>query len=328
MRAPLPIVGAGSVGLVLGARLARAGRAVRFHVRDAAAAHALRAGGVTVEDPATGAAWRAAVDARTGPPAGADGPVLVCVREPDTAAVADALAAASPAALPVNVQNGVDGDGALARRFPRVIGAVWRATCTRVAPDRVRALDPARLVVGAHPEGGGSDVEALAAVLRAAGFDVGVSTRIGEDRWLKLCANLLSAPNALVRRGEHASEAFVAGKTRLLEEARAALRAAGVTARSCDGRDRSLDDEIAWQRGALARGDAARPLPLYNGVWRALREDLPLEADAWHERIVALAARHGVPAPCNARVLAALRRAAAERRGPESCGVEELLGPP
>jgi 2-dehydropantoate 2-reductase len=253
--------------------------------------------------------------------------VWLCVRRPDTEALANALAAASPAALPVNVQNGVDGDAILARRFPRVLGAVIRLPCTRVAPNRVRTLGAGRLIVGAHPAGGGADAEQAAAAARAAGFDAAVSPRIAEDRWLKLCVNLLSTPNALVRPGEHETRAFVEGKARLLEEARAVLAAAGIAARSCDGRDRSLDEEIAWQRGALARGDAARKLPLYNSVWQALRHGLPLETDDYHRRIVALGERHRIATTVNARVLAALLRARAEGLGPESLGAQELLAP-
>jgi 2-dehydropantoate 2-reductase len=324
---PIAIVGAGAVGLALGARLARAGRAVRFHVRAEAAARALRGEGVRVEDPATGASWQAAVEARVGPPAGAAGPVFLCVRRPDTEALAGALAAASPAAVPVNVQNGVDGDAVLAARFPLVVGAVWRLPCTRIAANRVRTIGAGRIVVGAHPEGAGPEAEAVAALLREAGFDVGVAARLAEDRWLKLCVNLMSTPNALVRPAEHATRAFVEGKARLLEEARSVLRAAGVAARSCDGRDRSLDEEIAWVRGGLARGDAARPLPLYNSVWQALRDGLPLETDDYHRRIAALGAAHGIATPGNERVLAGLLRARAERLGPECFGAAELLGP-
>src|SRR5690606_21982933 len=127
-------------------------------------------------------------------------------------------------------------------------------------------------------------------------------------------------------QAEHATPAFVACKTRLLEEAAAVLGAAGIRAASCDGRDRSLADEIAWQRGALARGDAARRLPLYNGVWQELRHGLPIEADSYHERVIALGDEHGIETPVNARVLAALRRARAERLGPESVPAVELLG--
>jgi 2-dehydropantoate 2-reductase len=321
----IAILGAGSVGLVLGARLARAGRTVRFHVRREEAARALREGGVVVEDPASGGYWRAAVEAEPGPPRAA-GPVFVCVRGPDNEAVAASLAAVAPAAVPVNVQNGVAGDAVFARRFTRVIGAVWRAPCTRVEPNRVRTLRDPRVILGLHPAGEGPDVESLADLLRGAGLDVGVSRRIAEDRWLKLCVNLTSSPNALVRQDEHASAAFVEIKVRLLEEARMVLAAAGIAARSCDGRDRSLDAEIEWHRGSLAQGEAARRMPLYNSTWSALAHGLPLETDEYHRTVCMLGGRHGIATPVNARVLEALERAREGKLGPECYGAEELAG--
>ena len=98
----------------------------------------------------------------------------------------------------------------------------------------------------------------------------------------------MSTPNALVRRDDHETRAFTEGKARLLEEARDALAAAGIAAHSCDGRDRSLDEEIAFQRAALARGVAARKLPLYNSLWQGLARGAALEVDAYHRRILAL----------------------------------------
>jgi 2-dehydropantoate 2-reductase len=320
------IVGAGSIGLALGARLARAGHSVRFVVRSENAARAIRDQGVTVEDPASGESWRARADACTELPAGEAGVVLLCVRTPDTGAAAGALARSAPHATLVNVQNGVEGDAIAARHFRRVLGAVIRHPCMRLAPNRVRALGAGRIAIGAHPSGGGSDVDAIAAALRGAGYDVGVSQRIGDDRWLKLCFNLMSTPNALVRPAEHATRAFTEGKARLLEEARDALAAAGTAARSCDGRDRSLDQEIAFQRSALERGEAARALPIYNSLWVALSSGAPLEADAYHRAIIALGARHGVATPTNERVLRGLERALREQLGPESFAAAELLG--
>jgi 2-dehydropantoate 2-reductase len=321
----LTVVGAGSIGLVLAARLARAGEAVRVCTRRADDARAIAEAGITVEEPDRGEVWRVRVASQTGPPEGERGPVLLCVRGPDTEAAGAALAAASPAATPVNVQNGVEGDALLAVRFERVLGAVIRQTCTRVAADRVRAQSGGRIVLGLHPRGTDPEAERLAGRLRAAGYDVAVSSGIVEDRWLKLCVNLTSTPNALVRPAEHETRAFVEAKARLLEEARDVLAAAGITARSCDGRDRSLDEEIVHQRRALERGHAARRLPLYNSVWQSLRRGGALEAEAWHRTLLDLGARHGVPTPCNARALELLLRAARDERGPECCGAEELL---
>jgi 2-dehydropantoate 2-reductase len=324
------VVGAGSVGLALGARLTRGGCRVRLVTRDAEAARILDRDGIHVEDPASHERWNTAVEAVAGIEnadlSASDLPVLICVRATETTSVADRLAACAPSAAVVSVQNGVDNDELLAGHFESVIGAVWRQTCTRVAPNRVRFTGQGRVVIGLHPRGTAPAVERLASDLRRAGYDVGISSCIAEDRWLKLCVNLMSAPNALIRREDHTTRAFVEVKARLLEEAQAVLAAAGVQARSCDGRDRSLGEEIRHQRGALKRGTSARAIPLYNQVWTSLSGDAPLEADGYHEQILSLARLHGIDAPVNTRVREKLLEAKAGGRGPECLRALELLG--
>jgi 2-dehydropantoate 2-reductase len=325
----LTVYGAGAVGLVVGARLARAGSEVAFLVRDAEVAARIEADGVRFEDPAKGVAWsapaRAVACAAELPEEFRGGTVLFCMRASQTAAAARELAWVAPGACVASLQNDLDNERILAEHFPVVIGAPLRQTCTRTAPNRARAIGGGRVVLGRHPGGGGPELLALASALRAAGYEVAISERISEDRWLKLCVNLTSAPNALIRRPDHTTQAFVELKARLLEEARDALAAAGIAARSCDGRDRSLDEEIVWQRASLARGESARPLPIYNQVWAALRNGGPLEADAYHRRILDLAADAGQLAPTNARVLEVLLRQAARGAGPESVAAAEIL---
>jgi len=327
----ITIVGAGAVGLAVGTRLARAGCGVLFVTRRAETARAIAAEGVRLEDPASGEAWSARdeVDAvcgilRAGPRIG-EGPVLLCVRATDTPAVAAELVAAAPRAVVASLQNELGNTDKLAEHFTRVIGGVYRQTCTRTAENAALALGWGRVVLGAWPNGSSDETLQLATDLRRAGYDVSVSERIVSDQWLKLAINLMSAPNALVVRDDHETQAFVDGKVRLLEEASAALAAAGIEARSCDGRDRSLPEEIAFQREALARGTSARRLPVYNQVWSALRHGGPLEADRYHQRILALAARHGLAASQNARVLAALLDASNAKRGPECLRAAELF---
>jgi 2-dehydropantoate 2-reductase len=322
----ITVFGAGAIGLTLAARLARGGHAVRLCARRSDDAALLAREGIHVEEPETGAAWHAVVQAHAGAPISETDPVFACVRSPQADAAAAAIAATSPGAPIVNVQNGVDGDARFAARFASVIGAVIRQGCTRVAANRVRAMQGGRIAVGRFPEGADAGVEAVAALLRSAGYDVGVSSRIAEDRWLKLCVNLMSTPNALVRPSEHGTRAFTAGKVRLLEEARDVLRAAGIAARSCDGRDRSLEQEIEQQRTALARGGGARRIPIYNSLWQALRLGAPIEADAYHATLIELGRRHGVATPTNERALAAVLRVVAESLGPEGLGAEEVLG--
>jgi 2-dehydropantoate 2-reductase len=321
------IVGAGSVGLALAARLARAGVAVLLVTRRPEAAHALAERGLSAEDPATGARIGFAVRATADPArlSRSAGPVFVTTRANAVEEIARACGAAETPF--VTFQNDVVSEEVAARHVPLVIGGVWRETVTRRADDRIcLQLDRAgRAVVGLHPCGRSPAVDAVAALLRQGGVDVSVSEAIGRDKWLKLCVNLMSAPNALVRRQDHTDPCFVDVKVRLLGEARAALAAAGIDASPCDGRDRTLAEEIAFQREALARGTSARPLPLYNHVWTSLCSGAPLEADAYHERILALAEQYFVPAPVNRVVLDKLREAAHRRLGPECFEARALL---
>jgi len=325
----LTIVGAGAVGLVMGGRLAHTGTPVLFVTRSSEAAGVLASSGVSVSYPATGEGIHAQVDAVAGVAnAGeriGDGPVLLCVRGSHVAGVADEIAAIAPNVPVVCWQNDVGNEETLADRFERVIGGVVRLTSTRTSTASAVAAGPGRLILGDFPSGAGKEAQTLAKRLRAAGYDVGLSDRIGEDKWLKLCINLMSAPNALVRREDHATRAFVEIKARLLEEAKAAVESAGIATNSCDGRDRSLRAEIDFQRAAVTRGDSSRPLPIYNQVWTALTHGGPLEADEYHRRILDLAASQGQTAPQNELILGALDRATLGHLGPESMRADDLL---
>ena len=326
----LSIVGAGSVGLTLAARLSASGQAVRLRTRRPEAAQALCSHGLRTEHAATGARGRFQVDAIAASEATAwDGdPVLLCTRGDAVEEACEQLAALSPASLVVTFQNDVVSEEVAGRHVERVAGGVWRETCTQLSDHEVRFLTdrPGRAILGVHPKGEHAEVVALAGSLENAGIRTGVSAEIGADKWLKLCVNLMSAPNALVVRQDHSEAAFVQIKVQLLEEARSVLRAAGIHPSSCDGQDRSLDEEIEFQQASLSKGTSARPIPLYNQVWRALQRRGWLEADAYHDRIIRLGEEHGIPTPANRRTLEILLRASNDRTGPEKVRALQLLG--
>ncbi|MCP5059852.1 MAG: ketopantoate reductase family protein [bacterium] len=325
----LTILGAGSVGLTLAARLARGGVRVLVLTRREAAARALAAG-LVAEHPADGTRFEVEVEARCADHAEAwpDQPVLLCTRGEGVDAAAKLVAGRAPAAPLVTFQNDVIHEAVAARHHSAVLGGVWRETCTRTGDARVRFLydRPSRAILGLHPSGPSPDAHAIAALLERGNIRSGVSECVALDKWLKLCVNLMSTPNALIRREDHAGRDFVEIKVGLLEEARTVLAAAAIETGSCDGLDRSLDEEIAYQRASLERGTSARPIPLYNQVWSALTRRLPTEADAYHRRICDLGVQHGVATPLNRRVLEALLHAAHAHTGPESLTAAGLLG--
>ncbi len=253
------------------------------------------------------------------------GPILLCVRTQQTQAVAKRLGDLGLRCPVAVVQNGLIGQRMIEAVHPTVLGAVYRQTCTRRSPNSVVTAGAGRMIIGGSDPSGKHAAVTLAKQLAGAGYDVGVSDEIEHDKWLKLCINLMSAPNALIRREDHESAAFVEIKTTLLEEALTATRAAGLVVASCDGRDRSLEEEIVFQRGALERGTSRRSLPLYNQVWSALHRGDPVEADGYHRQILELSLAQAVPAPMNAKVLAALERAADRGFPPESYSADEIL---
>ena len=291
------VFGAGSIGTVLAGLLAHAGVDVRLAGRNATGRLHLEGDDETVD-------VRVPVAVRP------EGTILLCVHAPD---VAD-LCRGWKGRTVVTFQNGVESE-AVAARHCEVIGGVWRMTCTLVEPGVARFLKRGRIVVGRWPEGADEGVRGLAADLGRAGFDVGVSEDILRDKWLKLFANLTSAPNALVRRRDHGRPEFGAVKAALLEEAREVFKAAGVDARSCDGRDASVDEEIERQRASRARRR-----PVFNATWRQL--SLGREPkEKYHDTVVQLASEHGVEASRNLTMLQLLEAA----RAPECYSVESLF---
>lgn len=277
------VVGAGSVGTVLAGLLADAGVEVALAGRGAVPD--LRLEG-DLED------VRVRVPVVEEP----QGTILLCVHEPDV----EGLCARWPGRTVATFQNGVRAE-ALAARHCRVIGAVWRTTCTLAGPGRARFTRRGRVVVGRHPSGIDGETHALAADLARAGLDVGVSEDIAADKWLKLLVNLASAPNALVRREDHGRPEFGEVKAAILAEGKKVLDAAGIGARSCDGRDPSAEEEAERQRRVPPR---ARPV--FNSTWRQLERGL-CPKELYHDVVVALARERGVPAPLNAAMLRLLR---------------------
>jgi 2-dehydropantoate 2-reductase len=209
------IVGAGAIGGLLGARIARAGAAVSVVARGATAA-ALRAHGIRLQaDGETTTTLVVVVDdAAALPP---QDYVIVAVKGPALASVAKEVGAlARPETAVVTAMNGVpwwffhglvgpyeglpiraiDPDGAIAKAIPidRVVGAVVHLACSTIEPGFVRHGVGNRLIVG-EPKGVSSArLIALAELLRAAAFDVEIAPRIQAEIWYKLWGNMTMNP--------------------------------------------------------------------------------------------------------------------------------------
>ncbi|HMN20968.1 MAG TPA: 2-dehydropantoate 2-reductase [Ottowia sp.] len=214
------IYGAGAIGGWLGARLAAQGARVSAVARGATLA-ALRARGLTLRETGERGAQaeRAFAVQASDLPAdlGVQDLVIVAVKAPAMAEVARHITPLlGPDTTVLTAMNGVpwwflqgfggphagarlesvDPGGAIAQAIDarRVIGGVVHASCSVDEPGVIRRHFGNGLIVG-EPAGGDTPrLQALAALLRQAGFDTTVSPQIQKDVWYKLWGNMTINP--------------------------------------------------------------------------------------------------------------------------------------
>ena len=213
------IYGAGAIGGWLGAGLAGAGQAVNVVARGDTLA-ALREHGLRLRE-GSGADERErafTVSASDQPSElGVQDLVIVSVKAPAMAEVARGIGPLiGPNTVVLTAMNGVpwwflqgfggaaqgrtlqsvDAGGAIARAIgaQHVVGCVVHASCSLDDPGIVRHRMGNGLIVG-EPSGADTPrLQALAALLGGAGFDVTVSPQIQRDVWFKLWGNMTMNP--------------------------------------------------------------------------------------------------------------------------------------
>ena len=285
----LAVVGAGSIGGLLGARLSLAGEDVTFVARGANLAAIGSQGFRLIQEDGS---EQVAKDVRACAidECGPQDAVLLAVKAHQVGAVAPTLGRLlGPDTSVVTLQNGIpwwyfhklagpyeghpvraaDPDGVIAANIDneRIIGTVVYAASELVAPGVVKVAEGNRFTLG-EPDGSKSErVQTLSETLTRAGFKAPISTDLRAEIWLKLWGNVVFNPVSALT---HATLASICGfePTRALAEAmmvetRAVAEKLGVRFRI------TIDKRIA---GAAAVGEhktsmlqdveAGRPLEL------------------------------------------------------------------
>ena len=209
------IVGAGAIGVFLGARLAASGAEVAAVARGATA-QALREHGWRVQSGGVLTSVPARV-AENPADLGLQDLVLIAVKGPAMAGVAASIAPLlGPSTIVVTAMNGVpwwffqgfggvhdglrlesiDPAGRIAAAIPtaRVLGCVVHAACSTPEPGFTRNAVGKRLIFGEPPGGTSPRLERVGALLRDAGFEVEQSECIQRDIWYKLWGNMTMNP--------------------------------------------------------------------------------------------------------------------------------------
>lgn len=297
----IAVVGAGGIGAIYGAALAKSGADVTFVARGAHLA-AIREKGLLVEGDRGETLVRPA--RATDDPA-AIGPVdyaLVCVKLWDVESAGEQIRPlAGPETAVVALQNGVDAGDRLAAIFgpDRVMGGTAFVTGAIVRPGVVRQTGTyfqiafGEIAGGITPRG-----ERLRDQCEAAGLEVNLSADIRVPLWEKFLLLVpLANVNALTRlplgryRGDPDTWALVEAS---LYETAAVGRAEGVAL---------APDAEARTMAVLDAMPGHHMTSMGNDLLRGNRLELPWFAG----KVAELGRRHGIPTPVNAFVYTALK---------------------
>jgi len=312
------IVGAGAIGGLLGAHLARSGQDVTLIARGAHLA-AMQSRGLTVRS----AGGEFTVHPRCTDDLSAisgAGVVFITLKAHSVPPVAPAIGAAlaEPATV-VGAMNGipwwyfrdrhlesVDPGGVIARSIPyeRVVGCVVYPAATLVAPGVVEHEEGNRFSVG-EPDGSRSErVRSISEMLIAAGFKAPVQTRLRNEIWLKLLGNATLNPVSALT-GATLSRMLGSAEGRAL--VRALMEEVAAVARSLDVElPVSIDRRM---EGAAAVGEHK------TSMLQDLESGKPLEVDALLGAVIELAEGSGVSVPGLRTVYGLVKvQAAAARR--------------
>ena len=319
------IAGAGSIGCHAGGCLALAGREVSLLARPRIA-DAVRKNGLAIFDlggrrrPVAPGRLKASAD-----PAAAlkgAGIVIVTVKSGATAEMAGIVAAHDPAdALVVSLQNGVANAGTL-----RQVLGNRRVLAGMVPYNVVQAMEHDVPSFHRTTEGRNllqAGVPGLAEFLDVPGCPFAESGDIEGVLWGKLLLNLNNALNALSGlplARELADRRWRRLLASQIAEALTVMRQAGVRPARVAGPPAALLPFILRLPDALFARLARRMLAISPDARSSMWEDLvrrrTTEIDEFQGAIVRLAEERGLEAPLSRRILALVRAAEAEGRGP------------
>jgi 2-dehydropantoate 2-reductase len=308
------IAGTGGVGGYYGGRFAAAGDEVTFLARGAML-DALRRSGLEVRaDLGDVRLPRVAATDRIDPSAPPAEAVLFVVKTYDNPEAADAIApAVGPGTIVCSLQNGVDNEAFLGRRFPdaTVVGGTSRIEAFVVEPGVIAQHGrQSELTVGAFTADEQPAAERLGAAAGDAGVPVTVTGDIRAALWLKLVVITGLGGVTAYARGSIGDVLADPDLERLfrdvLAETEAVARALGV------GIPPGLADTVyAYAEHQLDRDFSS-------SMARDVGRGKPLEIESLNGAVVRYGEEAGVPTPANRRVVDALlpvhREAMAGRR--------------
>jgi 2-dehydropantoate 2-reductase len=313
----LVVFGAGAIGGVVGARLFQHGVDVTLVARGAHA-QAL-ASGLVLEAPdetvtlpipvVTDASALRWTD---------DTVVLLAVKGQDTEEALIQLVTVAPQETPiVCMQNGVENERRVLRRFPRTYGMCVMLPASHLRPGMVVAHSApltGLLDLGRYPSGVDDVADTIAEALQGSTFESVPRPDIMRWKYRKLIMNLTNAIEALSGR-EGRNSALV---REAQQEGEAVLQAAGIAVASTAEDEARRADRLHY-RATPSGGRGG------GSSWQSLERGTgSIESEFLNGEIALLGALFGLDAPVNRRLMVLALQAAVDGRPAGSWGIDEL----
>ncbi|MGK9232359.1 2-dehydropantoate 2-reductase [Inquilinus limosus] len=331
---PILVWGAGAIGGTVGAALVRAGADVLFVDQAADHVAAINARGLRI----TGPVAEYAVSARAVTPDAVEGEfdrIFLCVKAHHTEAAMEVIAPhLARCGYVASLQNGLN-ERVIAARIDkaRTLGCFVNFGADYIEPGVIHHGGRGAVVVGELDGERTPRIEQLHSLLRRFEPQAVLTDNIWGYLWGKLIYGALLFATAVTP--DPIADVLEAPRhravlTRLALEVGAVAAAEGIRPEAFDG-----FDPAAFRPGAPAEAIARsfadmvahnrRSAKTHSGIWRDLAvRRRPTEVDAQLGPVVEIGARHGVPTPVTARLIALVHDIEAGRREMALALLDEL----
>lgn len=257
--------------------------------------------------------------------------VLLATKSEDTEEAVNIMAQCAPGDVAlVCCQNSVRNEEIVSRSFTNVYGCVVFFSGTYLAPGEIAYTLGERLGLGVYPSGINETARRVYQALKAAGFGAFLHESIMAVKWSKLVLNLSMAVNAITglsgaeSRASKEPREFIAD---VLDEGVKAIQAAGIVFGDEPGQP-SVADLGARMR---AMTDSVPPLSIPEEMKHrpSLWQDIALkrgktEIDFINGEIVELGKKLGMATPLNSLMVEVVRKMAQERALPGKYSIADL----
>jgi 2-dehydropantoate 2-reductase len=292
------VIGAGAMGGIFGAQLARSGIETTFLDVSTPLVDHLRSEGLALvrADGEDAVPVKATTDPAEVPPADLVAVFVKCFQTED--AVRRAAPAIGPETTVLSLQNGWGNGDTISRLVEpeRVVLGVTYVSGTVLDRGRIGWTGSGPTYVGDYSDGGADRATPVAEALERAGFAVSVAGNVREEIWKKLTLNAATLPTAaltgLTAGALAGTEAMSALVDDVAREAIAVARAAGY----------DLDEAATLDRiHTVLAGAGDGKASMLQDVEAGRRTEIDVITGA----VLRAGAEHGVPTPAN-RTLYAL----------------------